>query len=227
MKKIFSLIIIGLSLIACNPKTYRGTQYASLYNEKPKTILIAPPINKSGDTVAVDCINNILALPLIEKGYYVIPTAISMPDLEFDKEYKELRDMDQILSYLSSKYGADAVLFTIISHWKEGIQQRQVTAEAGISFMLKSTKSKETLFEKQGVVVVDMNQPQLIDGRYAAYSQIGLSPKDQSFREPVMAARYCSSYIFFDLPEGFYSAQFGRDLKERTGLDDFSVVLPE
>lgn len=227
MKKLLSLISIGLCLISCNPKTYRGAQYANLYNEKPKTILIAPPVNKTADTVAVNCVNNILALPLIEKGYYVIPTVISMPDLESDKTYKELRNMDEILSYLGGKYGADAVLFTVISHWQENIQQRQVTVEVGISYMLKSTKSNETLFEKQGVVVVDMNQPQLIDGRYAEYSQIGLSSKDESFRDPIMAARYCGSNVFFDLPEGIYSSQFGRDLKEKIGLDDFSVVLPE
>lgn len=226
MKQLFNLIIIGLCLTSCSPKTYRGTEYVYLYKEKPKTILIAPPVNKTNDTIAVNSISNILALPLIEKGYYVVPTAISIPDLESDKAYKKLSDMDQILTYLGNKYGVDAVLFTIISHWKEGIQQRQLTAEAGISYLLLSTKSKQILFEKQGVVVVDLNQPQLITGRYATYSQIGLSSKDQSFREPIMAARYCGSYVFFDLPEGIYSPLYGRDLKERTGLDSFSVIIP-
>lgn len=226
MKQLFYLIIIDFCLTSCSPRAYRGTEYIYLYKEKPKSILIAPPVNKTNDTRAINYISNILALPLIEKGYYVVPTAISLPDLKSDKAYNQMRDMNEILQYLKNKCGVDAVLFTIISHWEERIQQRHITAEVGISYMLLSTKSKQTLFEKQGVVVVDMNQPQLISGRYATYSQIGLSSKDQSFREPVMAARYCGSYVFFDLPEGCYSPLYGRDLKERTGLDSFSVIIP-
>ena len=50
----------------------RETQYAKMYEEKPVTLLVMPPINNSTNVEAKDLLYTSISRPLVEAGYYVI-----------------------------------------------------------------------------------------------------------------------------------------------------------
>ena len=74
MRTLFTIIITSLLLCACNSQSSvtRSSLYPKMYDEKPGTILIMPPINNTNHAEAKDYFYSSMYVPLCEKGYYVI-----------------------------------------------------------------------------------------------------------------------------------------------------------
>ena len=47
----------------------RESQYAKMYEEKPVTLLVMPPINNSANVEAKDLLYTSISRPLVEAGY--------------------------------------------------------------------------------------------------------------------------------------------------------------
>lgn len=54
MKKIILAILVPLLLVSCAQNITRGEQYAKMYEEKPTSIVIMPPINQTQHVEAKD-----------------------------------------------------------------------------------------------------------------------------------------------------------------------------
>ena len=124
MKKIIYFIILCCMATSCgmmNTVT-RGSQYAKMYEEKPITLLVMPPINNSTNVEAKDLLYTSISRPLVEAGYYVISPLLAMDVLKAESAYDSEMFFDGPLTAFQNYFGADAVVFSVIDTWaKKGM----------------------------------------------------------------------------------------------------------
>ena len=83
MKNYLIVTLAILLLSSCAETITRGKQYAKLYEEKPVSIVIMPPINQTNSVEAKDFFYTTMYMPLCEKGYYVYSPYLTIR--EFDE----------------------------------------------------------------------------------------------------------------------------------------------
>lgn len=72
MKKIILFALVAITLASCSTPKTMGEQYPAMYEEKPMSIAIMPPINQTTHAEAKDFFYTTLYLPLCEKGIMFI-----------------------------------------------------------------------------------------------------------------------------------------------------------
>ncbi|QKJ66227.1 DUF799 domain-containing protein [Deefgea piscis] len=108
--KLALTLLIALLATACahQPVPY---DYTALKKNKPKSILVLPPVNSSPDINASYSVLSHLTLPLAESGYYVYPVAV------VNETFKQngLVHPNEIQSVEAAKlveiFGADTALY--------------------------------------------------------------------------------------------------------------------
>ena len=97
----------------------------------PRSILVAPPINRSLDVDAPTYLLSTLPVPLAEKGFYVFPVNTTKVILEQEGFYDGAQVEQQPTPDLAKLFGADAVLYVTINRWDAQylILASQVTAD--------------------------------------------------------------------------------------------------
>ena len=81
MRKTLFILLAACSVMfaSCTTKKYtRGQLYPKMYEEKPVTLLVMPPINNSNNVEAKDLLYTSISQPLAEAGYYVISPHLAM-----------------------------------------------------------------------------------------------------------------------------------------------------
>lgn len=212
MKKIsFILCIIALcTLSSCSlTNLTRGTAYPKMYEEKPTTILIMPPINNTNAVEAKDYFYTSLAQPLSEKGYYVLSPFLAMNVMQEESAYDSEMFIDANLKPFNTIFGADIALFTIINKWSKVTLANMISVD--IEYILKSTTTNEVLFNRKGVITVDTSIDSGGNSALSALVDAVASAVNTALTDKVIAARRCNIYVLRDLPSGVYSPQFGLD----------------
>lgn len=212
------LCMIALStLSSCSllNTTTRGTAYPKMYEEKPTSILIMPPINNTNAVEAKDYFYTSLAQPLSEKGYYVLSPFLAMNVLQEESAYDSEMFIDANLKPFNTIFGADVALFTIINKWSKVTLGNMISVE--IEYILKSTTTNEVLFNRKGIINVDTSVSAGGSGAFGALLDMALSAANTALTDKVIAARRCNIYVLGDLPSGVYSPQFGLDKDVRAG----------
>ncbi len=205
MKKYFMIIVVALILCSCstNSKNTRSSLYPKMYEEKPATILVMPPINNTNHAEAKEYFYSSMTTPLCEKGYYVISPFLALDLLKQESAYESELFINGSLSPLKSFFGADAVLFTTINKWEKQAALSYITV--GIEYTLKSAKTGEVLFNRSGEISVKFSSGN--NGLLGlAVDMIMTATADK-----IVAARKCNVYVFADLPAGIYSPNFNKD----------------
>ena len=89
MRRLLFISIIGFLVLmttSCETSNItRGNQYPKMYEEKPVTLLVMPPINNTNHVEAKDLLYTSIARPLAESGYYVISPFLSMEVLRAER----------------------------------------------------------------------------------------------------------------------------------------------
>ena len=152
-KNIFFLAIFVLLLSSCAQKITRGEQYPKMYEEKPLSIVVMPPINQTNHAEAKDYFYTTLYSPLCEKGYYVFSPMMTMELFQTESAYDAEMFMEGDLSKFRNVLGADAAMFTIIKSWKRNNIGGLLTA--GVEYILRSTKTGDILYKREGLIKVD------------------------------------------------------------------------
>lgn len=114
MKKIILFALVAITLASCSTPKTMGEQYPAMYEEKPMSIAIMPPINQTTHAEAKDFFYTTLYLPLCEKGYYVYSPYLTMEMYQQESAYDAEMFLDKDISMFQKVLGADAVMFTII-----------------------------------------------------------------------------------------------------------------
>ena len=118
MKKILISVIITAMAVSCgtsnklaqNEQVTRGQQYAKMYEEKPVTLLVMPPINNSSNVEAKDLLYTSISKPLAEAGYYVISPLLAMDILKAESAYDAEMFVNSSLSTFHNFFGCSGLL---------------------------------------------------------------------------------------------------------------------
>lgn len=153
MKRIIYSLLVQLALIislCITPKTL-SQQYPKMYEKKPLAIAIMPPINQTTHVEAEDFFYTTMYMPLCEKGYYVYFTYIIMEMFQQESVYDAEIFFEGDLTPFRNVLGADAAMFTIINNWQRTNISGKLTAQ--IEYLLRSTRTSETLYNREGQIM--------------------------------------------------------------------------
>lgn len=226
MKRILFLLVVAVLFISsCTPSKpiARSEAYKGMYSEKPLTILLMPPINKSTNVEAKEYFHSTLNIPIDNAGFYVIPPILSMEILRKESAYDAELFLNASLSKFGEIFGADLALFTIINKWDKSGLAAKVYVD--VEYILKSTKTNEIVYTRKGSVIYDASVNTGAPGALGVLANMTASAINTAATKYVDVARACNAYTFKDLPAGKYSPSFGTDGALPAGTKDFKATL--
>ncbi|SDD10859.1 GNA1162 family protein [Williamwhitmania taraxaci] len=226
MKK--TIILLGISAVllsscATTTPVQKSVAYKGMYAEKPLTVLLMPPINRSTNVEAKEYFHSTLNVPLANSGFYVIPPFLSMEILKKESAYDSELFLNTPLTKFREVFGADIVLFTIIHKWDKSSLAAKVYID--VEYIFKSTKTNEIVYTRRGNVAYSTAVSAGGGGAIGALVAITASAINTAATKYVDVARICNAYTLKDLPAGKYSPFFGLDGDQIAGQKQFSVVL--
>lgn len=186
----------------------RGQQYAKMYEEKPATLLVMPPINNTANVEAKDLLYTSISRPLAEAGYYVISPLLAMDVLKAESAYDAEMFVDAPLTMFQNYFGCDAVVFSEINTWaKKGF-----AIEANIRYFIKSAATGEIIFDRSCDLILDLQVRSGGNSALSALIDLAASAINTAVTDHIVAARKANYFIFRDIPRGKYSPEYGRDM---------------
>ena len=206
MKRIIYFLLTFFMLTSCSmmSSVTRESQYAKMYEEKPITLLVMPPINNSANVEAKDLLYTSISRPLVEAGYYVFSPLLAMDILKAESAYDSELFIDAPLTAFNDYFGADAVVFSVIDKWaKKGLG-----IQAKIRYVIKSAYTNEVLFDRSCDLYLDLSVNSGTGGVIGALVDIAASAINTAVTDHIIAARKANYYIFRDIPRGMYSSDF-------------------
>ena len=213
-RNVFILITASLLLSSCMASFTRGNQYPKLYDEKPVTILVMPPINNTTNVEAKDLLYTSISQPLIEAGYYVISPHLALELLKAESAYDAEMFIDKDAGIFGRIFGADAVIYSIIDVWKK----KGFGIETKIKYIVKSTTTNEVLFERSCDLYLDLQQQSGNNSTLGLLVDFAASAINTATTDHIVAARMCNKYIFSDIPRGKYNPEHMMD-KEKPAAE--------
>lgn len=209
MKRILYFVVLCCVATSCGMfnSVTRESQYAKMYEEKPITLLVMPPINNSANVEAKDLLYTSISRPLAEAGYYVISPLLAMDVLKAESAYDSEMFFDAPLTAFQNFFGADAVVFSVIDSWKKkglGIQTK-------IRYVIKSAYTNEILFDRSCDLYLDLSINSGTGGALGALIDLAASVINTAATDHIIAARKANYFIVRDIPRGKYSPQYMQD----------------
>lgn len=217
--------LLGVLFSGCTTTTpfTKSNAYKGMYAEKPVSVLIMPPINRSTNVEAKEYFHSTLNVPVANAGFYVVPPFLSMEILKKESAFDSELFLNSPLTKFGEVFGADVALFTIINKWDKAGILSQIYIE--IEYILKSTRTNEILYTRKGNITYDTSVSTGAGGIFGALADMAASAINTAATKYVDVARNCNSYTFKDLPAGKYSTNFGIDSTQVAGNKEFSVRL--
>jgi hypothetical protein len=202
----------------------KATAYKGFYEEKPVSVLIMPPINKTANVDAKEFFHTTLNVPLANAGYYVIPPFLSMEILKQESAYDAELFLEAPLSKFGDVFGADLALFTIIHRWEKASLLGTITVE--IEYLFKSVKTNEVVYQRRGQINVNN-----ANTNYGQSSPLGLliglvaTAVQTAATDHAVVGLACNNATLQDLPAGKYSPLNGNDAKQAAGEKVFKMSI--
>lgn len=212
MKKYLFLAIIALSLASCGVQTAgvtKGMQYSQMYEEKPTSIVIMPPINKTNSVEAKEFFYTTLYLPLCEKGYYVYSPYLTMEMLQSESAYDSEMFIEGNINSFQDVLGADAAMFTVIKSWDKNSLSGVITV--GVEYILRSTTTGTTLYEREGLIKLDTSINSTGGGLMGTLVNMAATAINTAMTDKVIAGRKCTALVLGDMPVGQYHENYSKD----------------
>ena len=205
----------------------RGSLYPKMYDEKPLTLLIMPPINNTTHVNAKEYMYATLARPLVDKGYYVVSPRLGLEILQNEGAYDAELFVETPLTSFKKIFNADAVVFSEINKWdKQGFG-----ISMNLHYWIKSTTSNEILFERTCDLYLDLSSNSNSSGSnnsfLGALIDLTVSAINTAVTEEVVAARKANVYVFQDIPRGKYSPEYGEDKNVGADKQDISITISQ
>ena len=179
----------------------RESQYAKMYEEKPITLLIMPPINNSTNVEAKDLLYTSISRPLVEAGYYVISPLVAMDVMKAESAYDAELFIDAPLAIFNNYFGADAVVFSVIDSWNK----KGLGIETNIRYIIKSAYTNEVLFERSCDLYLDLSINSNSGTLLGILVDLAASAINTAATDHIIAARQANYFIMNDIPRGKYS----------------------
>ncbi|MCQ2183129.1 MAG: DUF799 domain-containing protein [Bacteroidales bacterium] len=225
MKKLTAILFAVVVLAACGTtdNLTREDQYALMYEKKPVSILVMPPINNSSNVEAKELLYTAISRPLAEAGYYVVSPLLAMEILKSESAYDAELFVDSDLKPFNKVFGVDAVLFSEINSWtKQGFGIR-----TNIRMFIKSAYDGEILFDRSCDLYLNLNMEVSNPDNSLLISLVGLAASaiNTAATDHIVAARKANEYILKDLPRGKYHPYYMQDQSFAAEQKDISVTI--
>lgn len=220
---IVALAAIFLSSCTSSNSLTRGVQYPKLYEEKPLSIVIMPPINNTNFVEAKEYFYTTLYMPLCEKGYYVYSPYLTMEMFQTESAYDSEMFLEGDLGMIKNVLDADAAMFTIIKSWNRNSIGGKLTV--GVEYILRSTSTGETLYQREGLVKVDTSVNSSGGGLLGTLVNMAATAINTSLTDKVVAGRKCTAFVLSDMPVGKYDLNYGTDDKLPAGKNYIEATV--
>lgn len=213
MKRVLIILAAALMLASCGTSstTTRGEQYSQMYEKKPVSILVMPPINNSSSVDAKDLLYTAISRPLSEAGYYVVSPLLAMEILRAESAYDAELFVDKDLKPFNKVFGVDAVLFTEIQSWaKQGFGIR-----TKLRMFIRSAIDGEIIFDRTCDLYLDLQVGSSSSNNSLLVSLVNLAASaiNTAATDHIVAARKANEYILRDLPRGKYHSDYQQDFE--------------
>jgi len=201
---------------------FRESLYPLMYEEKPITLLVMPPINNSTNVDAKEYLYTTISKPLVDAGYYVISPLMAMEILKAESAYDAELFRNSSLAPFLQFFGADAVVFSEISKWvKVGIG-----IETDIKYTIISTRTGNTLFERNCELFLKLttgvSNP---SGWLELLVNAAATLANTAMTDHIEAAKKVNYYVFRDIPRGKYSSDYLLDQGTKTDAQNLTVTI--
>jgi len=152
---ILTILLFAVFLMSCGKVITKSQAFPEMYEEKPLSILVLPPINESTAAEAKEYYVTTVAEPLSQTGYYVYPIEVVSDVLNAEGLYDtEILDESAIPKF-KEYFGSDAVLFIRILKWDTSYFVVGGSVTVKVTYKLISTTTSETLWKYEGEISVD------------------------------------------------------------------------
>jgi hypothetical protein len=156
LRLLLAFVLLSCILAACAPKPLKKCEvFPRMYDERPISILVLPPINDTTAADAKEYYATTIAEPLSLSGYYVYPIEVISDILKNEGAYDTEMLMNAAPGKFKEYFGADGVMYIRITKWDTAYYVIGGNVTVGTHCLLKSTTSGDTLWEYDGVVVYD------------------------------------------------------------------------
>ncbi len=198
-------------------------KFPLMYEEKPLTIFVLPPINSTTAADAKEYYSTAIPQPLAFAGFYVLPMELTGEMLKSQGIYDTEIMIDQPLERFSEYFGADAVLFTHIKKWDKVYAVLAASLTVTIDAQLKSTKTNRVLWEYSGTIVADLSgQSSSGNPLVDLIAKAIITGVNAATADYVPYAQLATTTLLQTVPYGKYHARSGQD-----GQDEFIDQKPE
>ncbi|MBI5726411.1 MAG: DUF799 family lipoprotein [Ignavibacteriales bacterium] len=208
--------VLILGIWGCAPKISKQEFAPKMYEQRPASILVLPPQNKTTAADAKELYTTTIAEPLTNSGYYVYSVEIVNEILK----QEGLFDTETMLTVPLLKYreffGADAVMYVTILEWDTHYYITAGNVTVKIACELKSTLTGETLwFYDDKVTVSTTAQNNSVPGLAGLLVQAVATAIQTAVTQYVPIARDVNKQILIAMPYGKYHPLFGKDGQQR------------
>lgn len=223
MKRLFPIILLTVAVSSCGVSNQltRESQYATMYENMPVTILVMPPINNTSNVEAKDLLYTSISRPLAEAGYYVISPLLAMDVLKAESAYDAELFIDRPLTMFRDFFGADAVVFSEIDDWTK----RGFGIDTKIRYIIKSATSGEVLFDRSCDLYLNLQQNSGGTSALSHLVDLAVSAIATALTDHIVAARKANYYIFRDIPRGKYSPDYLQDKDVIAEKKDITAIV--
>ena len=114
-------------------------------------------------------------------------------------------------------------MFTIIKSWKRNKVGGKLTA--GVEYVLRSTKTGETLYRREGLISVDTSVSTGGGGWIGALVDLAATAAATAATDKVVAGRRCTVYVLSDMPEGKYGTKYDQDQNLPAGKSNIKATV--
>ncbi|MDR0971057.1 MAG: DUF799 family lipoprotein [Bacteroidales bacterium] len=185
----------------------RKISFPSIYSEKPKTILLLYPFNRSKKEEASQMYIINIQKELSQRGYYIIPASLTIEENRNDTLFSSKYVKPYEIKKYKDIYGADAVMFLTIYSLDKPWWSTKISSTA--EYCLISTKTIDTLFYRKAEFNYDSPIPP-----YKAKKADDEYKIDKS-NIPFFGACYkMQESVFMDFPYGPYNKKYLKDTND-------------
>jgi hypothetical protein len=219
MKKMAGYIVIFVALVimlsACvQTMVAKKDAFPEIYNERPLSILVLPPINETTAADAKDYYLTTVAEPISYAGYYVFPIEVTNEILKSVGLHDTEMVSEEHLKKFKEFFGADAVLFVKIVKWNTNYAVFAGNVTVGIECTLKSTTTHNNLWQYKGTVVVDTSGGSSGGGIGGLIAKMIVTAIATASTDYVPIAKRVNYMVIGSMPYGKYHPSFNTDRED-------------
>lgn len=212
MRKLIALALVSCALAGCVPKQITKVEaFPNMYQNMPVTVLVLPPINNTTAADASDCLNTTLTAALGRVGFYSYPTTAISGILKSEG----ISSSEMLLNVPPAKFrqffGADAVMYVSIDEWDTSYYVVGGHVTVGITYVMKSTTTGETLWKYRNVMKVNTTGSNSGGGLAGLIVQTIATAVKTATQDYVPVANQVNLISLNTVPFGKYHPNYGQD----------------